>query len=61
MKDKTGKIEYELCCAVLPDVTKYSFHAPLTQFTDGARHYLCSQGHINQTAQTKLAGEDCVV
>jgi hypothetical protein len=26
-----------------------------------SRHFLCSRGHIDQTAQTKLAGEDCVV
>ena len=31
------------------------FHAHLIDFTDGARHYLCSRGHIDQTAQTKLA------
>lgn len=31
------------------------FPAHLTVFTDGARHFLCSRGHIDQTAQTKLA------
>jgi hypothetical protein len=31
------------------------FDAPLVVFTDGSKHYLCSRGHIDQTAQTKLA------
>jgi hypothetical protein len=30
------------------------FYAPLVAFLDCSKHFLCSRGHIDQTAQTKL-------
>jgi hypothetical protein len=37
------------------------FYAHLIDLTDGTRHFLFSRGHIDQTAQQKLAGEGSVV
>jgi hypothetical protein len=31
------------------------FYASPVAFLDGSRHFLCSRGHIDRTAQTKLA------
>jgi hypothetical protein len=36
-------------------------YAPLVLFLDGSVHFLCSRGHIDQTARQKLAGEGSVV
>jgi hypothetical protein len=40
---------------------RWGFYVQLIDFTGSSVHFLCSQGHIGQTAQKKLAGEDCVV
>jgi hypothetical protein len=31
------------------------FYVHVVTFMDGSVHYLCSRGHIDQTAQTKLS------